>query len=331
MERKVVLGIDIGATKTRICLGDVDGNIYAKKVYNTREVAADLASFVVHESMRLYSEFKDRGELLGIGIASIGPLDLRRGVILSPPNVPFKEVEIVKAFKEKFDVMVLLINDAVAAVWAEKQYGVGRSYENVVYVTFSTGVGAGIIVDGNLLIGKDGNAHEVGHIVVDYSGFMRCRCGGYGHWEAYCGGINIPLFVKKLLNEKYKPHILKSMLNEDYSSDNITVEKLFEYANKGDWLALKIVEDEIGRLNAAGLASIINCYDPEIILIGGGIALNNKEIVIKSINKHLDLYVTNGKPLIRITSLGEDVVLKGAIAIIAKPPHTLLNYVNRAV
>lgn len=324
MAGRLILGIDIGATKIRIGLGDAEGNVLVKRVHKTTDAAVDIVGFIIND---IKSNFpKELKEILGVGIASIGPLDLRGGVILSPPNAPFKNVKIVDSLRRELNVKVLLINDAVAAVWAEKLYGAGRNFRNLVYVTLSSGIGVGVIVDGNLLIGKDGNAHEAGHIVIDSSGMMRCRCGGYGHWEAYCSGINMPFFIKRIIDEKYKGEVKRSLLYYDYSKGLITPERLYELARQGDELALKLIEDEIGRLNAAGIASVINCYDPEIVLLGGSIALNNKDLVLNPIVKHIDKYITNRRPIIEVTSLGEDVVLKGALAVIANTPPTLMEY-----
>jgi len=324
MEERFVIGIDVGATKTRIGLGDVNGRIYVKQVHRTADIAHDLVDFVVDEIKKHFLSYVDK--VVGVGVASIGPLDLRRGIILSPPNAPLKNVEVVAELRERLGKKVLLVNDAVAAAWAEKVYGAGRGFRNLVYITLSTGIGAGVIVDDHLLLGKDGNAHEVGHIVVDYMGTMRCGCGGYGHWEAYCSGINIPKFVKRLLEEKYRDQLKSSLLRREWCKNNLTTELLFNYAKQGDVLAVKIVEEEIGRLNAAGIASVVNCYDPEVVFLGGAIALNNEELVVKPIAEYVEMYITNRKPKVMITDLGEDASLKGAIAIVAKPPSSLIEY-----
>jgi glucokinase len=319
-----IIGIDVGATKTRLGIGDVNGRIYAKRVYRTADIAHRFADFIVDETKKDFSNHLDK--VIGVGVASIGPLDLKRGAILSPPNAPLKNVEVVAKLREGLGKEILLVNDAVAAAWAEKVYGMGRSFRNLVYITLSTGIGAGVIVDDHLLLGKDGNAHEVGHIVVDYMGMMRCGCGGWGHWEAYCSGMNIPAFVKKLLEDKYRDQLEGSLLRHEYHRNGLTTEALFTHAKQGDALAAKIVEKEIGRLNAAGIASVINCYDPEVVFLGGAIALNNKELVLEPVTKYIDMYVTNRMPRVTITDLGEDASLKGAMAIVARPPTSLREY-----
>ncbi|MCS7140148.1 MAG: ROK family protein [Candidatus Nezhaarchaeota archaeon] len=324
MDERFVLGIDIGATKIRIGLSDVEGNLYTKKVYKTVDAMEDVVGFIANSIEENFPSIVR--DIMGIGIASIGPLDLKKGMILNPPNAPFKNVMIVDALKKRFNVEVLLINDAVAAVWAEKLYGIGRKFRNLVYVTFSSGIGVGVIVDDHLLLGKDGNAHEAGHIVIDSFGMMQCKCGGYGHWEAYCSGMNIPLFARKMLESKYRDEIKRSMLSKYYDEGLITPEALYECAGLGDQIAIRLVEDDIGRLNAAGIASVINCYDPEIVILGGAIALNNRELFIRSIMRHINSFVTNRMPIIEVTRLGEDVVLKGAIAMVVHPPRSLTDY-----
>jgi len=324
MSEGFIIGIDVGATKTRLGIGDANGRIYVKRVYRTADIAHRFADFIVDEIKRNFSNYLDK--VVGVGVASIGPLDLKRGTIISPPNASLRNVEVVAKLREGLGKEVLLVNDAVAAAWAEKIYGMGRGFRNLVYITLSTGIGAGVIVDDHLLLGKDGNAHEVGHIVVDYRGTMRCGCGGRGHWEAYCSGMNIPAFVKKLLEDKYRGQLENSLLRHEYHKNSLTAEVLFEHAKHGDALAVKIVEEEIGRLNAAGIASVINCYDPEVVFLGGAIALNNEELVLRPMAKYIDMYVTNRMPKVTITDLGEDASLKGAIAIVAKPPASLLGY-----
>ena len=305
---KYVICVDVGATKTRIGVGSVNGEILEKVIIHTSMLGENPASTIIDVIRSKFRKY----------------LDHVIGVILNPPNAPFRNVEIVDIMENELSCEVILVNDAVAAVWAEKTFGTGRQFKNIVYLTISTGIGAGVVVDNHLLLGKDGNAHEVGHIVVDYHGILRCGCGGYGHWEAYCSGRNIPRYVKYLIENKYKSYLRNSMLYKDYVEDSITSEKLYHYAKCGDELSYRIVCDDIGKLNAAGIASVINCYDPELLILGGSIVLNNVELVVKPILKYLNMYLTNRPPRIEVTSMGDDVVLKGAIAVVVNKPKQLV-------
>ena len=131
-------------------------------------------------------------EISGIGVASIGPLDLKRGGIASPANLPYRFIPLVKPLEEASGSKVALMNDANAAVLGERRFGAGKEHPDLVFITLSTGIGGGAIVDGHLLIGKDGNAAEIGHMVVDSEERLTCGCGRRGHWEAYCSGRNLP-------------------------------------------------------------------------------------------------------------------------------------------
>jgi glucokinase len=195
---------------------------------------------------------------------------------------------------------VYLINDGNASVLGEKFYGSGKRCKNLVYVTLSSGIGGGAIINNNLLLGR-GNALEIGHMVIDKDCKLRCGCGKKGHWEAYCSGNNIQNFLRIWLR--------KGRLPNKYSD----VYKIFDCAKKGDKTILKFLK-EVGRLNAIGFANLINLFDPELITIGGGIALNNKSFVLNPIKKYLKDYVFNKIPKIEITKLGDDVAIYGCMA-----------------
>lgn len=319
---KYALAIDIGATYIRVAIGTSEGKIISKTKEKTprRGNEYTITNKIVSIVRKKFSKYIRN--VTGIGIGAIGPLDLKRGRIISPPNIPFKTVELVDPLAEKFNVEVKLCNDAVTAVWGEKIYGLGRNVKNLAYVTLSTGIGVGIIVDDHLLMGKDGNAHELGHSVVDFNGLMTCSCGKIGHWEAYCSGKNIPEYAKYLVKIKYSDLLEKSILKNKVINKTLSAKDVFEAAKRDDVLALKIIYD-LGKVNAAGFANIINGYDPELITIGGAIALNNPSLVLKPLMKYLRHYVINRMPKIRITPLGEDIVLYGALALVFKPPEPI--------
>ncbi len=212
--------------------------------------------------------------------------------------------------KRKFKVDVKLINDCKAAVLAEKQFGDGKNYENIVYLTFSSGIGCGAIINGKLIEGKDGNACEIGHTVIDINSKLKCGCGAYGHWEAYCAGKNIPNFVKYLAkNFDYKNSLLYEKSNKFKNLDSKLV---FECAKENDKFS-KFVINEIGKINSIGISNVINIFDPEFISIGGSIAINNKKEILNPIKKYIKKYCINRIPKIKITKLN-DIVLLGALA-----------------
>jgi len=194
-------------------------------------------------------------------------------------------------------------------------FGLGASEENLVYITISTGIGGGVFVDGHLLLGKDGNAHEIGHMVIDYQGRLLCGCGKRGHWEAYCSGRNIPKYTRIIFEDQGWKSFSESLLSSYTEGDpnKITTKDIYHGAQQGDKTCLEIVE-EVGRLNAIGFANVVNVYDPSLITVGGAVALSNRNLVITPIKKSLNRYTINNPPIIEITPLGENIVLYGALA-----------------
>jgi len=316
-----VLAVDLGATYVRVAIASCDGKIVSKA--KERVVREGREDAIAKQIIKMYENLIEKiGKVTinKIAIGSIGPLDMRKGIIINPPNLPFEKIVLKDPLKEYFKANVLILNDAVSAAWGEKHFGLGRNVENLAYVTLSTGIGVGVIVNGKLLLGKDGNAHEMGHAVVNYDSPFKCGCGRIGHWEAYASGRNIPRFAKYLAQTRFKELLNKSILKSKIVNNTLEARDVFEAAKKNDPLALKII-DELGKVNASGFANVINAYDPELITVGGAIALNNpKELVIDPILKYLDMYVVNRVPKIEITKLGDDIVLYGAVAAAINPP-----------
>lgn len=188
------------------------------------------------------------------------------------------------------------------------------------------------MVDGELLVGKDGNAHEIGHIVVDYSSKLRCGCGGYGHWEGIASGANIPRsFVDYIERSgicgKVDPE--SSPLCREVGEGRLpSSEEVFSQYYRGDPAAVAYIEKYLLPVNAAGIASAINSYDPEIVVLGGGVALNNREVFMKAV-EYLDRYLAVRKPEISFTAFGDDVGIYGAVALAMRPPRSLRKHFER--
>jgi len=257
--------------------------------------------------------------LEGIGIASAGPLNIKEGALINPTNLPFDYVPLTRPISEQLNVPTFLINDCAAAVLGERIFGAGKGLDNLVYITIGTGIGGGAIVDGHLLLGKDGNAVEIGHITIDYEGRLRCGCGKRGHWEAYCSGRNIPNYVRMRLEEIDEELKRQSLLFKKIKGElsQLSSQDLFEAAKRGDKLSLQLVE-EIGVLNAIGFANVINAYDPSLITVGGTVALKNEELILPLIRKYVKNYAVNRLPKIILTPLGENIGIYGGISIVLK-------------
>ncbi len=309
------LAVDLGATNIRIALGDKEGNILRKitEKININNGSKGIANQVIGLINSLHVDYK---EVKGVGIGSLGPLDIKRGMILIAPNLPFNNIPIRDPIEKAFKVPIHFLNDCSAAVLGEKMFGLGDGIDNLAYITISSGIGCGAYVNGTLITGKDGNAAEMGHTCIDLSGTLECGCGRKGHWEAYCSGNNIPNYVKFWIkNNDAQADFEKSKLGKlsNRNLENVNAKMVYGAAKEGDEICLKIVE-KLGLLNAIGIANVIAAYDPELITIGGSVTLNNTKLVLEPIKRFIKDLSVNRIPEIKVTPLGHDIVLYGALA-----------------
>ncbi len=225
-------------------------------------------------------------------VAAAGPLDKKEGSIY-PPNLPQHKINISKPFENFFD-QVDLINDCNAAALGEYTYG-KTSSENLLYITLSSGIGAGLIADGSLIQGETNNFAEVGHMKIADEG--KCGCGGTGHWEALCSGKNIPKLAERKLDKKFE-----------------SSEKFFEEFRDGNE-RLNVVLEKIIEYNATAISNLINIYDPGHISIGGSMGLKQFDLLIEKSKKRIKEKTIYSMPTIQKSDLGEEVVLHGLRAL----------------
>ena len=314
MEEEFGVAIDLGATRARACLGTRGGKILRREARKmvvgkaVREYLGQISSLVNKVTSGI-----PRNKIQGVCLASPGPLDLKRGMITHTANLPYRNVPVIASLRESLGFEARLVNDANAGALGEMKWGAGKGHSNIFYLTISTGIGGGAIVDDRLLLGKDGNAAEVGHITIDSSGKLTCGCGKQGHWEAYCSGTGIPALTRLIWEELGEAGRARSGTKLSTKMDSVGATDVYREAKRGDGFALRVVE-EVGRLNAIGVANIADAYDPELLTIGGGVALNNPEPVLSPIQKMARDYAINRVPEVRITPLGDDVGLLGALS-----------------
>lgn len=307
--KNIVLAIDIGASYLRAALINKAGKVLEKIAKPTRKKGKNGQVLTAQILEIIFQLMPKSSDLKGIGIGSIGPLDYKKGRILKSPSLPFSSVPLVSALKKNFpSLKISLLNDCGAAVWGEKIWGAGKNLENLVYITISTGIGTGAVVNGRLLFGRDGNAAEMGHQIIEEKYNFLCSCGkGRGHWEGIASGRNIPRFFKAWL----KRENLKA--NFRYQ----TAKEIFAAAKEKDKIALKFLQ-ELGKINARAVSNIIVAYNPALITLGGAVALNNADLILMPLKKNIDRFLS--PPKIKITGLGEDIVLLGAAASVFLPP-----------
>jgi len=261
------LGYDIGGTKCSIVLGDKDFHIYEKVFFETRvdrghEVI--LKEFKDH-THKLFESY-DQKNLLKIGISCGGPLDSKKGIIKSPPNLPgWDEVAIVDIFKNEFHVDVAIQNDANACAIAEWMMGAGVGTENMIFLTFGTGMGAGLILNGKIYSGTNDLGGEVGHMRMAEDGPV--GFGKAGSFEGFCSGGGIAQLGKSYVMRKMEIGEEVQFCQSKDLIDKITAKTVFGAANAGDEDAMEIVRTSAKYLGN-GLAVLIDILNPECIVIG---------------------------------------------------------------
>ena len=282
-----LLGIDIGGTKTAVCVGHADGEIlFSKRMPTTGESVEAYRHQLVELCHHVIEKANLRPEALdGIGISAPGPMDCRRGVLIAPPNNPgWKEVPIQAMVQKAFKAPVFINNDANACALAELLFGEHRGVSNLVYLTFSTGMGGGIIVNGRLIQGSTDTGGEVGHQVLDPEGPL-CGCGQRGCWEAYVGGRQV---AEQLKAKIIAGSISTSIVRLAGGLDKINLQAFEAAAREGDRFALAEWDIFTERV-AQGVGGLIMILNPDVVIMGT-IGIHAGEFVMGPIRDKLPKY-----------------------------------------
>ena len=267
------LGFDVGGTKCAIVLGDKNFKVHDKIVFATRTERGYpeiLAEFKRHTYELL--EKYDKNKLVKIGISCGGPLDSEKGIIYSPPNLPgWDSVPIVDIFKKEFGVDVEVQNDANACALAEWMMGAGTGTKNMIFLTFGTGMGAGLIINGKLYAGTNDLAGEVGHMRMAEDGPV--GFGKAGSFEGFCSGGGIAQLAKSIVSDRLQSGKPVGFCPSEDMIGDLTARTVFKAAITGDPVASEIVNISASYLGK-GLAILIDILNPECIVIGSIYARN---------------------------------------------------------
>lgn len=291
--------VDIGGTKLAVGIVDESGHLLSRLEAPSSEAKAYVDG-IKQISAMLRIALQDTGLVLaGIGIGSTGPVDPISGRMGDLDFLPgWSGANVVGDLEEDFRVPVALENDADAAALAEAAWGAGRSKSRLVYVTVGTGIGGGIILDGQLYRGADGAHPEIGHQVIDASG-PACSCGFNGCWESLAAG---PAMVRWMEGE---PGYV--------SRGELTAKRICELAFAGDPLALRAVERETFYLGI-GLANLVNLFTPDALILSGSL-MKSSGLFLDGIGREMRRgcrFVPLEKAELRLASLGDDANLIGA-------------------
>lgn len=269
----LVVGVDIGGTKVAAGLVDRKGEIKSQirtPMVANRSAAEGLAAVISAIDLLFAQDEKARVLIRGIGICAPGPLDPHTGVVVNPPNVPcWRDFPLAAEVAKVYDVPVKVENDANAAALAEAVWGAGRGFHHIFYATIGTGIGTGLVCDKRIYNGRTGAAGEGGHMSIDYNG-PRCGCGKPGCVEVLAAGPAIARRARaKLASEQNPKSIMLDLAKGNI--DAVTSEMVGHAYAAGDPLAKEVLQETV-KLLALWLSNIVDLLEPDVMIIGGGVA-----------------------------------------------------------
>lgn len=304
----VIVGVDLGGTRIRAARLDHHLNIQERQEILT--LADEGLKPTLQRIKDLIHLVLPKGSsAAGIGISAPGPLNPQTGVIVRPPNLPgWEDVPLGDILHQEFNVPVYVGNDANVAALAEAARGAAQGYRHVIYITVSTGIGSGIIIDGRMLLGREGLAAEAGHMVM----IVEDRVSTL---ELEAAGPDMALQARRRIEAGERSSITE-MVRDDLNL--ITGSHVGRAATKGDPLALSIVQ-RAGKLVGLGIVNLLHLFNPEIIVIGGGVS-NLGDLMFKPMREAIEQYAIDDaywRDLVITTpDLGEDVSVIGAAALV---------------
>jgi glucokinase len=308
-----VLAIDLGGTKIAAALIAPDNRVMDRTHSPTlvSEGLQPVVDRIFAMIDRLLSQCTtDAAQLDGIAIAAAGAIDTDKGLITSSPNLPgWSNVPLRDMVRERYGVDSCLVNDANAAALAEHRLGAGRGTNNLIYLTVSTGIGGGIIVNGELYSGISGCAGELGHMTIDANG-PECDCGNVGCLEVFASGKAVAGEAKRRIKQGGQSRLTDIVSG---NLEGITAEKVAMAAQGGDRLAMEVISRAAGYLGV-GMVNLVNIFNPEMIVVGGGLSKMGELLLgpARQVVKQRVFPLCAGAVRIVTAELGDDAGVLGA-------------------
>ncbi len=298
--KKYVVGVDVGGTNIKLGVVHPDGHVIARNHFATKPFASSKIKLITALAHYIEAILKAQGipkkNVAGIGIGLPGLIDHDKGIVRFLPNIPgWRNVPLRSILQKKVGLPVPIDNDVKLITLAEWKFGAGRGESNLICITLGTGVGSGLILNNSLYRGEANAAGELGHVPLNEAGPI-CNCGGQACFEAYVGNRRLYALADSMMK-----------------STGMTTEKMFALANKGNKQALlfwKTAATHIGH----GLVGVVNLLNPKLIIIGGGVANNEKYLfkTIQAVIKKRAMHVQGGMVRIKRAKFGDDAGIIGA-------------------
>jgi glucokinase len=320
---KFIIGVDIGGTRIRVALSRSDlheGNIKIKTISTPKENEYSIINAVITLIEEFLNETNLKSDqLLGIGLASAGPINTQKGEVFNNANLGFKVVPLKKPLRKHFpDIPIFVINDCNAAVLGVHFFEAQEDEkENLAYITISTGIGGGVICNGHLLLGKDGNAVEIGHGALEARSPYQCNCGAYGCWEVYSSGTGVKnRTLEKIEEMSSSAKILLYMVDNDKTK--ITAKEVFQAAKGADKFS-KIIVDQANFYSKIGIGLVNNHYDCSAIYFGGAM-MNDRSMILPPIIRQFEEdpipFTINRPPKLKVTKFLDEIGVRGALVFV---------------
>jgi glucokinase len=314
MSKPYVVGIDIGGTNTVFGIVDARGTIIASGSIKTNKFneVEDYVNELHTELLRLLEQNNATDKIMGIGVGAPNG-NYFNGTIEFAPNLPWRGViPLAQMLTDRFSIPVSLTNDANAAAIGEMTYGAARGLKDFIMITLGTGVGSGIVINGQLVYGHDGFAGELGHVIVRPNNGRLCGCGRTGCLEAYTSATGVARTAREFLEVRNEPSSLRQIPIQDITSKDV-----YDAAITGDKLALEIF-DYTGKILGEAFANFIAFSSPKAIILFGGLAKAG-DLILKPIKEAMDrntLNIYKGKVKVMFSELKEsDAAVLGASAL----------------
>lgn len=308
---KIVFGVDIGGTTVKLGAFKVDGTLIEKWEIPTRTmeqgkyIFPDIADSILRKLSALGYDKKD---CAGIGVGAPGPVD-SKGIIHGAVNLGWGELNITETLGKLVDMPVKAANDANVAALGEMWQGGGQGYTDVVAVTLGTGIGGGVIIGGNLLVGSTGAGGEIGHIPVEENETETCGCGKKGCAEQYGSATGVVRLAKRRMALDNKPSILRNV-------NKLSAKIVWDAVKAGDELAIEVAK-QFGYYLGKMLASIAAVTNPQVFVIGGGVSKAG-EVIFEYVRPEFDRLAFKGSRNVafKLATLGNDAGIYGAAKLI---------------
>ena len=307
---------DLGGTQTRVALVDAAGAVAAR--HSTETLAREGRDAVMNrlaEALEHVASFDTSSSITGVGLSLASPVEPETGVMYNPPNLgpEWHMYTPIPFLRERLNLPVVAENDATLGAVGEHAYGAGRGCGNMVYMTVSTGIGGGVIINDRLYTGTNGFGGEIGHMTIDQNG-PTCNCGNIGCLEALASGAALARMSQAGLRAG-ESSIMPELAGGEI--DAVDARIVVQAARRDDKFALSLMRQATHSL-ASGIISLMHIFDPELIVIGGSLGQNLEEFmpIIESEVKNHSMAHFQGAFPIAMSQLGDDVSLLGAAALV---------------